>query len=80
MSAFIDSGHDRGWWVLAALSYFETSGLRYAFGKNRLTPVFSSETISAQSHPLATPAFNSIRSYIGHELSKISICNNHDYP
>jgi hypothetical protein len=24
MSAFIDSGHDRGWWILAALSYFET--------------------------------------------------------
>jgi hypothetical protein len=23
MSAFIDSGHDRGWWVLAGLSYFE---------------------------------------------------------
>jgi len=24
VSAFVDSGHDRGWWVLAALSYLET--------------------------------------------------------
>jgi hypothetical protein len=32
MSAFIDSGHDRGWWFLAGLSYTRPFGLSLAQG------------------------------------------------
>jgi hypothetical protein len=36
MSAFIDSRHDRGWWLLAALSYFLPFELLQTKGKFRL--------------------------------------------
>jgi hypothetical protein len=76
MSAFIDSGHDRGWWLWLVCPTLRQTSCDTVIGRKLVLPrfggllqtVISSSAFSARFHPPATTAFTAIRKYTSVEF------------